>query len=238
MRGGGAAMGMAMGHGHGHGRGIRYPPRSTIRTHRKFDSCELEYTVAIVHRPSASWRLPSNNLAFSIVMRCTTMSVTTTTTTVTAATIGGGAAGGRWRQLMRPTLRQKSSAMTSLSLLLGMLQLTAAGGSAAASGEFQVGGAARFIRMSAGVVTGTAPAAKPTYITGNPLRNMPPLPKAHHVCEGIPQVSRAAGARQSAGRKSVCVCGHVTVYVAIRREHAGAPGAWGAAGVGEGGVEM
>ena len=31
----------------------------------------------------------------------------------------------------------------------------------------------------------SSPDMLPTYITTNPLRDLPPLPKVHHLCEGI-----------------------------------------------------
>jgi hypothetical protein len=71
--------------------------------------------------------------------------------------------------------------MLQLATVLAGSIVTLSGG----TDHFQVGGAARFARVSAGV---SPPVAPPTYILGNPLRNLRPLPKAHHVCEGIPGV--------------------------------------------------
>ena len=55
--------------------------------------------------------------------------------------------------------------------------------------EFHVGGQARDAAAAA-MGTGSGAAGPgtprgPTFITGNPLRNLPPLPKAHHICQGI-----------------------------------------------------
>jgi hypothetical protein len=54
--------------------------------------------------------------------------------------------------------------------------------------EFYVGGQARdaaAAAMGAGSPSADTPVRGPTFIADNPLRNLPPLPKAHHSCQGI-----------------------------------------------------
>ena len=78
--------------------------------------------------------------------------------------------------------------MRLLPLLIAVLPLLAAAPHHQWRPEFHVGGEARdaaAAAMGAGSASAGAPARGPTFITDNPLRNLKPLPKAHHSCQGI-----------------------------------------------------